>query len=224
MQISKKIAHRPLILKTWTSLAFCLFASAPAYAWQMSGIDGSLTLAPGVESIQMTDVNGAAIVLVDDGQMRLRLSNKSRSFHIMKDSDSRQEVRVQGGYPGGDLRNFVLSGQQIGQSVTLRGETHDVTRDLGTSTERRSCTFTCIIANPPAVPISTVPGAHPPARPIRNPQTCRGTQLSEVSGYEWSTVFTVAFEDAASAQLLGTFSGVVSRQSGESVHALEDCR
>jgi hypothetical protein len=215
-------------LTTLTTIAIGLvgLSASSAHAWIMSGIDGSLTLAPEVQSIQLTDANGMAIVLGNDSQIRLRLSNKSSSMFIMKDENSGQTLKVHGGFPGGDLRNFVLTGQQIGQGVTLHGATHDVYQDLGSSTVNRSCTYTCRVVNPPARPIvrprPVVPGANPPARPIV--QTCSGSQLVEVNDHQTTRIFTVNFNDAVSGQNLGTFSGVVQRTSNSTTRVLEACR
>jgi hypothetical protein len=208
-----------------TSLLATLLTTSNANAYPMSGIDSRLELAPGVSSVRLLDHRGGPLG-VANGTYRLRFSNKSKSFHIMSGGDHRQEFKVSGGFPRGDLKNFQVSGEAYGNSVDLSGRTFNEYRGRYTQNESRTCSYRC----------GTDRHCRDVSREVcrTNPRTgqrdchieryrecedvaryCSGTDYFEVDYETKDTVFTMDLYDSINKMELGRFRGVVSSSTDE---------
>jgi hypothetical protein len=215
----------------WIALGLAVLPQT-SFAWKMSGIDGSLSVDSRVGAITLIDSKGNPLVLSSDSQVRMRLSNSSSSLSIMKDPNHIQEIKIYGGFPGNDLRNFSISGRLINQAYDLVGTTAERTNYLGRRTGWESCSYTCgyglLDRNPPARPIN--PPArpiNPPARPINprpRPVICQGSRLIEIESYQTVRSFELDFVEPSTRASLAQFYGVADVQNSDTTRVISACR
>lgn len=206
-------------------LLAALTTSAMAFGYPMNGHDLYLNLAPGITSIQLIDGTGQPLDLIN-GIYRFRFSNKSKSFHIMKGGDHDQEFKVPGGFPNGNLRDFVLPGAAYGNHVDLTLKQHWEFRGSHTTRERNSCTFQCGTEsqchNETSQVCKTDPKTgqkecHDITRVVCRdvPRYCSGEREYEVTYNTQDQIETLRMDDSDSKAVLGELSGTIDTSNVE---------
>lgn len=123
-------------------LVLCTAAFAGDNGYPLSGQDGTFLSNSG--SVSLVDKKQNTFLLQNGMNLRIRLSNQSKSFHLMKGDGKDSEFLVPGGFPNGDLRNFSLSGAEFGNpGVSIVGRTYEQTISSSEHQETRSCSYAC---------------------------------------------------------------------------------
>ncbi len=124
--------------RTWQALGLLLVLSASAEA---AGIPGRLVNSDPFHPVELRDETGAQVVLEDE-DYDFRLSNQSKNLTVTKmETGQAWKMRVPQGWPDGNLRNFFVSGSDLGQDFDLRGVTTDKVSGSFVNDESRSCIF-----------------------------------------------------------------------------------
>lgn len=216
-----------LLGKQVSALAAWVTMSAGfAFGYPMSGIDTTLQLEP-TANVSLVDKDRRDLVLENGHRYRLRFSNASKSFHIMGGGDHKQEFKVQGGFPRGDLKNFRLDGEKYGnRGIDLLGETRDVLGRTYQSTRSDRCSWTCdyrrVCRDVPRQVCHTDPRTGQRIcrtvyeRQCHNePVTCYGTETYEVEISSYDRTFETILMDSINRTRLGKFSGIVDSWTRE---------
>ena len=228
MSTSKKLIDQSVLADRSFSKLSALFSSIlllsvclplKASAYPMSGIDSSLTLNAGVAPLSLV-TKKKATVMFPAGIYRLRLSNSSKSLHIMTDKVD-NEFKISGGFPRGDLRNFDIAGDKFGNKVDLHGTTNDIETGTRSYQSDESCSWTCgydrLCQVVPRQVCGTDPKTHTQSCVTVSAQECRiqalscyGRSLFAVTDVSFSRVFEMKLNASDTKAELGKFQGVVS--------------
>ena len=130
-------------LKTGLMIAGLILGFAPSVqAYPMTGIDGRFLMSTSSQTVELRDEKGNPLI-VHEGFYRMRFSGQSKSIHFMESENSLQTIKLPMGFPGGDLRNFVLRASDTGQPVDLIGRTWDERGPEHTYRTRETCRMYC---------------------------------------------------------------------------------
>jgi len=181
------------------------FGMSSAQAYKMSGIDGYFQVTPGV-AVTLTDDHGQAIT-IHDGAYRLRLSVSSSSINFMDSDTSLQVMKVNGGFPNNDLRNFNLPSSKTGQQFDIRGVTEDISQAPYTYRTTQSCSYVC--------GYTEVCTGKDGTRCRLVKEYCNGREQVEVTEAQVDRNFTMSIQQAGQnvAEFKGTVSTSVDRLS-----------
>lgn len=116
---------------------------ALAGEYPMTGQDGVFESVSGAPLV-LKDYKGKDLVLENGAKMRFRMSNASKSFHIMLGNGHRQELKVPGGFPGGDLQRFKIRGEEYGNpGISLTANVRTLILSERRATETQGCSYAC---------------------------------------------------------------------------------